>query len=224
MSSSNRIYTVYQIKNLVNSKVYIGITTKKNPIDRWNRHLYYHTRRKSKLYSAMRKHGPENFEFFILEQTNDIKHLKELEAKYIQEYNSYCFQEVSCGYNMTLGGDGTFGRKHTEEAKMKMSKTKSETPKTHSDEFKENLSKLFRGKPKSEEHRRKLSEAAKRRYLNPEERAKMSELMKGSNNPMYGKTGPNNPFYGKTHSNESRQKISDGVRQHLRNKKTHTEI
>lgn len=190
MSSTTDIYTAYKILNLVNSKVYIGITTR-SPDCRWKEHLYYHSTKKSRLYSAMKKYGIGNFQFSILEQTDTIETLKELEVKYIQEYNSYCFQENSNGYNMTLGGDGSFGFKPSTETLKKL----SEASKNMSEETKRKISETLKGRTLSEEHKRKmsqslkgrvfskdtkrkLSEAAKRRYLNPEERKKLSEIGK----------------------------------------------
>ena len=41
---------------------------------------------------------------------------------------------------------------------------------------------------------------------------KMSEKVKGENNPMYGKKGELNPFFGKTHTEESKIKMRDAVR------------
>ena len=41
---------------------------------------------------------------------------------------------------------------------------------------------------------------------------KMSEKVKGENNPMYGKKGELNPFFGKTHTEESKMKMRDAVR------------
>jgi group I intron endonuclease len=158
MSSSNGIYTVYQIKNLINFKVYIGITSREPEI-RWKAHLQFYTRRKSILYCAMRKYGIENFEFSILEQTNNIETLKELEKKYIQQYNSYCFQESSNGYNMTLGGDGTFGYKHSEDIKKKIGDIQRGRP--ISKESKLRLLNANVGKPKSIEVKNKISKSHK---------------------------------------------------------------
>jgi group I intron endonuclease len=82
--SSNSIYTVYQILNKINHKVYIGITTKRDPVERWNRHLHVYQHGDSILYRSMRKHGIENFEFSVIEQTDSLEALKALESKYIQ--------------------------------------------------------------------------------------------------------------------------------------------
>lgn len=45
---------------------------------------------------------------------------------------------------------------------------------------------------------KKLSESTK---------ARLSDMRKGSNNPMYGKSGDKNPFYGKSHTDETKKKM-----------------
>jgi len=71
---------------------------------------------------------------------------------------------------------GRPGRKHTKEAKRKMSEKKKQLYKENPDKVVEALEKARRAKgPVSEETRRKLSEAGKRRYQDPLEREKQSE-------------------------------------------------
>ncbi|CAB4141321.1 grpIintron_endo, group I intron endonuclease [uncultured Caudovirales phage] len=191
MSSTKDIYTVYQIKNLINNKVYIGITTK-DPIDRWNQHLKKHFNKNFILYKAMRKYGPDNFHFSIIEQTNNLDHLKELESKYIQEYNSYCFTENSNGYNMTLGGKGLFGYKHSNQTKKKLSEANKGKP--LSEETKRKLSEANKGRTLSEEHKRKVSETLKGRTLSEEHKRNLSKAARGKQ---------------KIHSEESKRKMRD---------------
>jgi group I intron endonuclease len=52
-----------------------------------------------------------------------------------------------------------------------------------------------------------------------ETRKKQSELMKGSKNPMCGKFKELNPFYGKTHTEESRKKLSNSVKEYYKHNK-----
>lgn len=201
MSSTIDIYTVYQIKNLVNQKVYIGITTR-DPESRWCEHLqlYCNHNKNFILYKSMRKHGIENFQFSIIEQTDNIETLKELESKYIQEYNSYCFQENSNGYNMTLGGEGIFGYKHSDESKEKMSRSNAD--RKHSNQTKRKMSESAKGKTRSEETRKRMSEAKKGKSHSEEHRRKNSKA----------KTGANHPNYGKPRSDETKKKVSDALK------------
>jgi group I intron endonuclease len=76
----------------------------------------------TKFCRAIRKYGGDNFKYEVLFtiDTDDIKHLKEkldfMERYYIRKFHSY-----ENGYNMTLGGDGAAGTKHTEEFKQRQS-------------------------------------------------------------------------------------------------------
>ena len=94
---------IYKISNDINDKVYIGKTTF-NIEKRWNEHCKDSTiaRYKSKpLYRAFNKYGIEHFKIESIEECND-EALNERESYWIEYYDSY-----HCGYNATLGGDGT---------------------------------------------------------------------------------------------------------------------
>jgi hypothetical protein len=70
-------------------------------------------------------------------------------------------------------------------------------------------------KPKTEEHRKNMSKAHMGMKMSPEARKNMSKAQSGENNPNYGKTGTAAAFYGKKHTEETRRKISEA----LKNKK-----
>jgi group I intron endonuclease len=122
----------------------------------------------------MRKYGLENFQFSIIEQTLDLKEIKLLERKYIQEYNSYCFQENSNGYNMTLGGDGTFGFEHSQETKRKISESNKGKTRIFTEDHKRKMSEARKGsnnpmygktRTHSKKIKRKISESLKKYHL-----------------------------------------------------------
>ena len=79
------MYTVYQHKNKINGKVYIGITSQK-PEQRWRNGEGYKS--SPHFYSAIQKYGWDNFEHNILfvELTKEQACLKEQEL--IKEFNS----------------------------------------------------------------------------------------------------------------------------------------
>lgn len=97
------IYSIYQIKNIINGKIYIGYS--QNPISRWKNHkhsIYKPKYYKSKLYSAMNKYGIENFQFDVIYQSYDKAHCKEImEPYFIAMYNT-----IEEGYNIAKGGSG----------------------------------------------------------------------------------------------------------------------
>lgn len=109
---------VYLCTNLINNKQYIGITS--NSLQKRKLvHKYNAITKKSPnhLYRAIRKDGWENFEWAIIEDNIETYSvLLEKEVFYIEKYNTFIR-----GYNMTIGGDGTLGFKHTEATKKKIS-------------------------------------------------------------------------------------------------------
>lgn len=85
---------VYKIENLVNGKVYIGQSI--HIEKRWMEHCQSSS--DSLIAQAIKKYGKHSFSFQILEETNDIAALNQLEANYIQQYNSL----APNGYNIVL--------------------------------------------------------------------------------------------------------------------------
>ena len=89
---------IYQIRNIINNKMYIGQSI--NIRRRWWEHKtrVYETDEKYNLpiYNAMRKYGIDNFEFTIIEECSK-ELLNEREAYYIKERNTL----VPNGYNLS---------------------------------------------------------------------------------------------------------------------------
>jgi group I intron endonuclease len=118
---------VYKITNLISykkqpkDKFYIGITIQKLQ-KRFEHHCNWGVRH---ITNAIKKYGKNNFEVREIDTANSIQELKNKEKKYIKKLKPY--------YNHTLGGDGVFGYKHTEESKRKIglaSKNRKATPET----------------------------------------------------------------------------------------------
>ncbi len=111
------MFEVYKITNIVNNKVYIGITNQGHSV-RYRHHIYEANSGSTfKVHRAFAKYGEENMKIEVLDNCICDKSAKLAEISYIKEYNS---MNDSFGYNMTTGGDGTFGRKHSEETKAKI--------------------------------------------------------------------------------------------------------
>lgn len=173
-------HKIYKITNKINGKVYIGQTSETFR-KRYLRHLL-DVRNNSKyhFHLAIKKYGDENFTKEILEE--DIPHAsclksKELiidikEKEYIKKFDSY-----HNGYNMTVGGSGVFGYKHTDEIKSKLSSIQmgikhskerveinrqAQLGKTLSEEHKLKISKSNKGKSKSELHKKNLQKPKKK--------------------------------------------------------------
>ena len=86
-----KICGIYQLKNKVNGKIYIGQS--RDIYDRWTRHKNTAFYKNGKdydilLYKAIRKYGWDNFEKTILE-TCTQEELDEKEQYYIEKFKSY---------------------------------------------------------------------------------------------------------------------------------------
>mgnify|MGYP003449930680 CR=1 FL=1 len=111
-------FTVYMHTNLTNHKTYVGITCR-NVQERWQNGLGY-KKDQPVFYNAIKKYGWDGFEHIIF-----AEHLTEEEAKHMERlliaiYKTNCkkYDHPECGYNMTDGGDGIFGVRHSEETKQ----------------------------------------------------------------------------------------------------------
>lgn len=106
---------VYKATNILNSKMYIGQTTR--PERRFAEHTWKGS--KSRILSAaIKKHGKENFEFKILCWCPDKTYADMVETKLIEAHNTR-----RAGYNICVGGEGfgsgevhpCYGRKASDE-------------------------------------------------------------------------------------------------------------
>jgi len=89
---------IYQIKNKINNKVYIGQTVKSLEL-RWKNHINKSKKTNTKLYNAMRKYGSNNFYIELVEECRNLDELSLKEEHYIKVLNT-----INTGYNMVDGG------------------------------------------------------------------------------------------------------------------------
>ena len=148
---------VYKITNKINGKIYIGITNQGSGTR--YRHHWYEARigEPSPIHKAMAKYGEENFTLEIIDFADTYDELKEKEKFYIKKFNS---MDRSIGYNLTEGGDGTFGRLHSEETKEKI--RQKALGRKASEETKKKMSEARKGKC-SDKKRKHLLEISKLR-------------------------------------------------------------
>lgn len=109
---------IYIITNLVNDKKYIGQSI--DVSSRWRQHVKdsKNNRLKSRyLYSSFNKYGIKNFNLETIEENVPINRIDEREKYWISYYNTF----APNGYNLTHGGEGSLGRKHTLLSKRKIS-------------------------------------------------------------------------------------------------------
>lgn len=107
---------IYKIVNKVNGKIYVGLA--ENIEERWKKHVRSLKKGKhcnNHLQHTWNKYGKDSFTFEIVEIC-DIENLNKREIFWIEQLDSF-----KNGYNLTIGGEGSWGRKHTAEAREKMS-------------------------------------------------------------------------------------------------------
>lgn len=197
---------IYAIKNKINGKMYIGMTTDFK--DRIEKHLWALRNNKHhsiKLQRAFNKYGEDNFDYYVLEEMKEStsNQLAEKERDYIKKYDTY-----NNGYNCSLGGEGHEGYTPNPEVIRKLiirnKTTKPMLGKHLSQKSKDKISKAnkgkgngFYGKKHSEENKKKISEHSKKLWqehyeeykerlvnLNKSERRRkeVSEQMRGNHN------------------------------------------
>ena len=172
---------IYQIRNLVDNKIYIGSTKnfKKREKSHFSR-LKNKTHHSLYLQNAYNKYGQENFIFEILLIVKNQEELLRIEQTYLDEIKPFSPN----GYNISKSATNCV--LHGESNGM-YGKTGINSPNF--------------GKKRTLESRHKISEAHKGKVLSIETKQKLSKIASQ-------RIGIKNPMYGKTRSRENREKIS----------------
>ncbi len=195
--SIEKFGVIYCFINKLNGMLYIGKSL--DVIERLNAYRLNQHNSQRKFYNATKKYGWDHFDFEIMEKNVDESQLSLREKYWIKHLNTFDISRKNAGYNLTAGGEGISGLKHSEATKTKISK--SNKGKTHSEATKAKLSEVLKGRSKSVKTKAKMSEVRRgkpgTKHSN-ESKAKMSAAT----------SGENNPFFGKNHSQETRAKIS----------------
>lgn len=167
---------IYIITNKINGKIYIGKHSTNNLDDGYMGSGVL-------ILKAEQKYGIENFTKEYLAFCDTEETLNYLERFYIKKYKA---REV--GYNLTDGGDGKLGNKHSEATLLKMSNSlkgreawnKGKTG-IYSDETRKKICDSHKGKTHSvsDETKIKISQSEKGKIVSLETRKKLSEIHKG---------------------------------------------
>lgn len=133
---------VYQIKNTINNKCYVGSTVNKKR--RWYEHRYFlqkGTHFNKHLQSAYNKYGKENLIFLVLEEVKEQTNLVQREKFWIDELRSF-----ASGYNKSPHPEvsAMFGIKHSEESKKLMSEKRKLLKYKHTPEVKNKISEAMK--------------------------------------------------------------------------------
>lgn len=168
-------WCVYKHTNILNKKVYIGITSQ-SPTKRWGRGSNY--KNNPYFYRAIQKYGWDNFKHEILFNNLCQDEACSKEKELIRLYNS---TNKNNGYNITLGGEGTLGVSHVAWNK---GLTKKDNPKLAKGIISEDTRRKLReaniGKHQTEETKQKLRDVRLGSKLTEETKEKISVALKQS--------------------------------------------
>lgn len=166
----DKVFIYGLVQKKINSLRYVGKTT--NPKRRFRRHLterFLHDNYKDRWIRNTLDECDE-VEIIIIDT------VEQNEWQYWEKFYISYYKFIGCNLtNTTMGGDqppSTKGRKHTEESRLKMSKTKKGKP----------IPWLNNGNKRTEKHKKNLSESLKGRRspnkdkkFDDERRKKLSE-------------------------------------------------
>lgn len=162
------------------NKVYIGITHL-SLAQRWVRGKGY--KQCPLFYRAINKYGWDNFEHKIV-----ISNLTEEQAKEVEIQLILYYKSINMSYNVSNGGDGICGYKHSDDYKKRMRLLQLGKPKS-----KETIAKQLETKRANPYHH---TEDAKRRIA---EAAKKTDHSKAT---LYAKIANSNAVYLRTLDNQ----------------------
>lgn len=145
---------VYKVTNLLNNKVYIGITTKSLE-HRKKVHLRDSKRMNTYFYRAIRKYGEENFMWEIIDYADSIEELHAKEVYYIRLYESFDNKEK--GYNTQSGGRNLYRITEEERAARSRRVIGEKNPMY-------GVPSPLKGKKFTQNHKEKISNALKQAY------------------------------------------------------------
>ena len=188
---------IYKLTNKINGKCYIGQSINKPEKCRWLNYRRLNCKGQPKLYNALKKYGPDNFTYEIVETGFNKDNLDFLE----DTYEIWC-NSIDNGYNIRRGGANG---KMSEESKRKLSKS--------------NIGRII-----SKETRQKISKANKGRKMSAEQNKRNSETHKGKTSPKEARQKISKALKGRTYSSETLQKISNTLKGHICHQETRQKI
>lgn len=172
------VFTAYVATNVVTGKKYVGITSV-TVADRWRRHIAEARRRyrNGPMQWALRKHGQTAFEVVAAACSRSWADIYAVERVLIAQEGS----RSPGGYNLTDGGQGVLGLRHSPESVRRQSELAR--GRRHTEETKRLIGKGARGRKHSPEATAAISAARKGKKLSAEHRLKLSEAKLGKKLP-----------------------------------------
>ena len=221
---------IYQIRNLVNGKVYIG--SAKNMGYRWRIHrrdLGKQKHHSPHLQKAWEKHGPGGFVFEVLQLVEDVGDLIRLEQEWLDKVRPF---DKDRGYNISPTAGSNLGLKRSEEFKKRISEErkasgwkpdaahraavgKAARERVWTPEMCQAISDRLSGKPRPPGFSEKMSVIHKGRKHTPEARANMGNSRRGRKMSDETKAKLAAIHTGRKHTPESRAKMSEAQKNRI---------
>ena len=148
---------IYCIRDRISGRVYVGSAA--HIARRWRAHRSNLSNGKHPgkvMQASWIKHGPDAFEFSVLERVADLGDLIAAEQRWIDALDA---ANPKTGFNVSPTAGNCLGVRHTEETKAKLSGDR-------------------RGKPKSPEHRKAIGDAHRGRTIPADRRARIAETVR----------------------------------------------
>lgn len=117
-------WIIYKVTS-PSKKAYIGISSNNLLIRKANHIKTMNAGTSYKFHRALRKYGVENCIWEVIDIALSQTEAHDKEKYYIKTLNTY-----NNGYNSTLGGEGTLGKRHSLETRKKLSKATKNFNKT----------------------------------------------------------------------------------------------
>lgn len=182
------------------SKSYIGQTvqslqTRKNN----HKNAALTLRKKYPFYNAIRHYGWERIQWEKLHKNVPTEQLNNLEKQAIQDFDSF-----HNGYNCTTGGNSQYEREHSARARQKMKENHWARDPQAKQKVIDRIKQSRQGQPGH-------SAWSKGMKLGPRPEETKRKISLG-NKGLPGLKGSEHPFFGKQHTEETKLKISQTLR------------
>ena len=200
------MFVAYKITRTETGKSYIGVTAAARIRDRWQHHRNVGRRG---IGAAIKKYGDSAFSFDVVASARTLEDVLSVEAVLIAQEGTLAPR----GYNLNLGGKGTFGASDETRKLIGAANSRREW----SNESRQKARARLVGKARSEESRAKQAATMKGRPVSPEARAKIAAKAKERMNKPEWKARNSAWLSARKLSPESRQKIADSLRRRHEN-------
>lgn len=194
-----------------NGKKYIGITSQV-PKSRWDSNGYGY-KYCPLFYRAIKKYGWDNIEHIIICTNLSKEWACKLEQDFIRIYDTH---NPKYGYNLTLGGEGTFGYKETKEQLCRKSELMKGNTRgkgyKHTPEAIEKIRKASIGRKVSKETKEKIKKSRSWYKHSDETKAKISKSHLGIQSHCV------------PHTEETKKKISESCKGRVVSEETRNKL